>query len=147
MTAERDYLRAVLAFLREATGPLTSRLALQRSLDAFMRYYNEDRPHAGYSNRRVSYSPPNFGAVDELWSPSHLGMAGVSRATPPDTSTGSVRITGPFAMLVNRTSGRKVAESCRTTNLADATLAPGGPCEALRLSDGPRTTSHYRFCR
>jgi len=67
--------------------------------------------------------------------------------TPPDTSTGSVWITGPFGMLVNRTSGRKVAESCRTTNLADATLAPGGPCEALRLSDGPRTTSRYRFCR
>ena len=42
----------------------TSRLALQRSLDGFMRYYNEDRPHQGYRVRGRTPAALVWGAVN-----------------------------------------------------------------------------------
>ena len=42
----------------------TSRLALQRSLDGFMRYYNDDRPHQGYRVRGRTPAALVWGAVN-----------------------------------------------------------------------------------
>lgn len=41
----------------------TSRTALQRSLDGFMRFYNDDRPHQGYRLRGQTPSALFWGAV------------------------------------------------------------------------------------
>ena len=49
--------------LDEKARIVTGRAALQRSLAAFMRYYNDDRPHQGYRLRGRSPSALVWGAV------------------------------------------------------------------------------------
>src|SRR5262249_36577258 len=114
----------------------TSRTALQRSLDAFLHFYNHDPPHHRYRLPRPTPPPPFLGAPEAQEPPPLLGEPRVNTISSLDSLVGLSLAAFPV-VLKGRVALAEQLAHAPTVPLELASVLEAGLCrEGQRLQLG-----------